>query len=165
MTESLDKYIRSAIPGRVRVRHPAIKDEETAASLRTFLQGLPGVRTIEINPRVGSLLLMWDPQKLSLEDLKALAQAALPAGQPEPAKASPSPQSPRLPAAMTGLSPFRPSRAVNRAVNRVLTGSYALLMLGLVPGFRRNLALHVLAGTAFSAFLAWHMVRYRRTLV
>ena len=38
-------------------------------------------------------------------------------------------------------------------------------MLGLVPGLRKGMALHVLAGTAFSALVIWHMVRYRRTIV
>ena len=79
MDESLDRYICSAIPGRARLRHPALKDERTAESLRTFLLGPPGVLDAKFNPRVGSLLLTWDEAKLPAGELKAMAAALLPA--------------------------------------------------------------------------------------
>lgn len=73
MTDSFENCIRSYFPGRLRARHASLKNAETVKQVKTFLAGLEGVRSVEINPRVGSLLLLWDPAKLDIEQLKALA--------------------------------------------------------------------------------------------
>ena len=85
MTDSFENCIRSYFPGRLRARHASLKNAETVKQVKTFLAGLEGVRSVEINPRVGSLLLLWDPAKLDIEQLKALASAALPEEKPVPA--------------------------------------------------------------------------------
>ena len=82
MTDSFENCIRSYFPGRLRARHASLKNAETVKQVKTFLAGLEGVRSVEINPRVGSLLLLWDPAKLDIEQLKALASAALPEEKP-----------------------------------------------------------------------------------
>ena len=164
MTDSFENCFRSYFPGRLRARHASLKNAETVKQVKTFLAGLEGVRSVEINPRVGSLLLLWDPAKLDIEQLKALASAALPEEKPVPAKSAATRQ--RAPAKgfqIGDLNPFHGSKFVNLA----MTATYALTLLGLVPGIGPGgkMALHVASGVAFTAFLAWHLIRYRSTVI
>ena len=158
MTDSFENCIRSYFPGRLRARHASLKNAETVKQVKTFLAGLEGVRSVEINPR--------DPAKLDIEQLKALASAALPEEKPVPAKSAATRQ--RAPAKgfqIGDLNPFHGSKFVNQNVNRAMTATYALTLLGLVPGIGPGgkMALHVASGVAFTAFLAWHLIRYRST--
>ena len=126
MTDSFENCIRSYFPGRLRARHASLKNAETVKQVKTFLAGLEGVRSVEINPRVGSLLLLWDPAKLDIEQLKALASAALPEEKPVPAKSAATRQ--RAPAKgfqIGDLNPFHGSKFVNQNVNRAMTATYA----------------------------------------
>lgn len=153
--DPLAPYIRSLAPGRLRLRHPALRGEKAASGLETFLRGTDGVIAADVNRRVGSLLLLWDPEKLDLGTLRSLAQAALPAlpSEPVPRRAS------------SGLSPFHASASVNRMVNRGMAVSYAAVLLSILPGMRgRMVALHVGSGVFFTALLLWHMIRYRKTV-
>ena len=53
----MEECIRSIAPGRIRVRHDALKDAELAERVRGFLETKEGVRSASVNPRTGSLLL------------------------------------------------------------------------------------------------------------
>ena len=48
------KYVRSFMDGRVRVRHPALRDAAIAGKARAALLRVDGVRDIELNPLSGS---------------------------------------------------------------------------------------------------------------
>lgn len=152
--DPLAPYIRSYIPGRIRIRHPALKSEAAEAAVRGFLEKMEGVTGLELNRRVGSLLLTWDPAKLDIEQLRAMALFCLPAEKKEEKKEC----------LLASLSPLRGAKAVNRMVNRSMTVSYLLLLASLVPGIRAGRAIHTAAGIAFTAALAWHMTRYRKTV-
>ncbi len=67
----MEECIRSVSPGRVRVRHDALKNIEHAEKVQLFLEGKEGVRSAAVNPRTGSLLLEYDPARL--EPLHLLA--------------------------------------------------------------------------------------------
>lgn len=73
MTDAIDQYVTSLVNGRARLRHPALKglDAETSESLRQAALAIEGVLDVTVNPRVGSLLAVWDPQVVGVEDLKA----------------------------------------------------------------------------------------------
>lgn len=60
--ESLTASVRSFIPGRLRLRHPALTalSDDLAEGLVTWLKTKPGMTEVALNPRVGSLLLCWD---------------------------------------------------------------------------------------------------------
>ena len=47
------KYVRSFMDGRVRVRHPALRDAAIAGKARAALLRVDGVRDIELNPLSG----------------------------------------------------------------------------------------------------------------
>ena len=61
-TESLLASVRSFVPGRLRLRHPALAElsDDLAEGLVAWLKTKPGMTDVTLNPRVGSLLLRWD---------------------------------------------------------------------------------------------------------
>lgn len=84
MNSDLLQYVRSYVKGRIRIRHPQLKgltaDEiESLVAAATLVEG---VKSLEVNPRVGSLLLYWDDSVVSLETLLQMAQWWLPTAMP-----------------------------------------------------------------------------------
>ncbi len=71
MMEELKKYIRSYVPGRLRLRHPGLKnlDVETMSLITSTVTSAAGITGCTINPEVGSLLLTWDRKALTEADL------------------------------------------------------------------------------------------------
>lgn len=61
-TESLLASVRSFVPGRLRLRHPALAElsDDLAEGLVSWLKTKPGMKDVTLNRRVGSLLLLWD---------------------------------------------------------------------------------------------------------
>ena len=68
----IESCITSFVDGRVRLRHPSLKRAEDAELVRGFLASLPGILRVTVNSRTGSLLLEYDPDQISREDLLAL---------------------------------------------------------------------------------------------
>lgn len=60
--ESLTASVRSFVPGRLRLRHPALTalSDDLAEGLVAWLKTKAGMTEVTLNPRVGSLLLCWD---------------------------------------------------------------------------------------------------------
>lgn len=54
------RYVRSFLPGRVRLRHPALQREAVAAQARECMLAVPGVRSVDINTLSGSVLLCYE---------------------------------------------------------------------------------------------------------
>jgi hypothetical protein len=62
--------LRHAIPGRVRLRFPALRgDAVLSREVQKQLAALPVVRRVEVNPLTGSVLVLYDPA-----DSAAIAQ-------------------------------------------------------------------------------------------
>ena len=74
-TLGFDKYIRSFMDGRVRLRHPALQDRQVAALAQQGIAAIPGVRQVEVNPLSGSALLLYDSSRLSRERLMEMGVA------------------------------------------------------------------------------------------
>lgn len=72
-TESLLASVRSFVPGRLRLRHSALAElsDDLADGLVAWLKTKPGMTEVTLNPRVGSLLLLWDESQAdwTFEDL------------------------------------------------------------------------------------------------
>ena len=68
------------VPGRLRVKCDRLRREPAAlAAAYRRLQGMTGVRTISANRLTGSLLVTYDPNLLSLPDLRqALRRCGFP---------------------------------------------------------------------------------------
>lgn len=82
MTAENTSWIRSAIPGRIRTRLPAMvgMDDATAQLIIDQVKTIECVSSMQINPRTGSALILWDRDAMSAEDmletLKGLATLA-----------------------------------------------------------------------------------------
>jgi hypothetical protein len=130
-----------AIPGRVRVRlERSLRSAELLRDLVEALSEVEGVRRVQANPATGSLLLLYDPELLTLDQLLLAADAAniavvLPGDQshqPEP----------------DDLTPL--ARGINSAFGRLNRALFAftggkldvrtVLPLGLAAGSLRQIA-------------------------
>ena len=71
MLDEVKQYIRSYVPGRLRLRHPGLKgiDADTEKLIVETVTSASGITGCTINPEVGSLLLTWDRHALTKEDL------------------------------------------------------------------------------------------------
>jgi len=59
-----------AIDGRLRVRLPELRgDRRAAARLRRELRALSGVSTVDANPLTGSVLVEYDADRLSTDEV------------------------------------------------------------------------------------------------
>lgn len=146
----LDGMITSFIDGRVRVRHSALKKPATAARAHEMLMKTPGVFKAEINTQTGSLLLEYDPKRLSRADLMQLAED-MKAGIAE------DDEEPALPVARRLLTPPQVRHLINR-------GMIATLGLSVGFGLAGRMGLHVALGWGFLALNALHLHRYRRCI-
>lgn len=130
--------IVSSVPGRIRIRHPRLRDVAWAEAARQRVAALPGLEAVS-NPQTGSLLATFDPARVSEERVVELLGLPAPAG----AGADPAPSgSWRLPA--------RPLE----------TGLLATLGLTVAAGFLKWKWLHVAAGLALCGFVGAHVVRF-----
>ena len=73
--------ITSFIPGRIRIRHAALKDPETASSLAAGLNSHPGVNRAIANPVTGGLLIEYDPASVDMESARQALKAIAPEGE------------------------------------------------------------------------------------
>lgn len=186
--ENVMQAVRSFYPGRLRLRHAALQglDAETIEFVRQWLCSERPSLELEINPRVGSMLLQWDPAVLNL-DLDELAQQA--AGMLITASSmgmigekqnGTSAKRDRLEperlaegltqAGEAGLDMLakiiapdvsKGGRAKRVAQNRLMLGVLGISVASLAGGGSRA---HVYFGTAFMILLGVHLWQHRRVL-
>jgi len=62
--------IRHSIPGRMRVRVEAVReDRERAAALERWIEGRPGVTAVEAKPITGSVIVLYDQEIVALPEI------------------------------------------------------------------------------------------------
>lgn len=144
----IESCITSFVDGRVRLRHPSLKRPEDAEQVRAFLASLPGMLRVAVNSRTGSLLLEYDPARISRDDLLSLAGqwADFASAKDEEAK----PRKRRIDRA-------KAIRFTNRGMLATLAASLAFGLAGRERG-------HVVAGGMFLLFNLAHLYTYRKTL-
>lgn len=163
-------FIRSYVPGRLRLRYPGLigLEGETLEALTSTVKSAPGITGCTVNPKVGSLLLTWDAEKLTQEDLLGYLQFWA-AFLPEDALEAPSHAEHR---AMSGalsetvltqmqkLFACKGSAAkCHRQLENRLT---ALFGVATMASLLKGASLHAQIGTVFAAMLAWHLWKRRR---
>ena len=67
--------IASFYDGRVRIRMEALRNPANMVMVENFIKGQDGVLEIVANPRTGSLLVLYDPEKIPRDTLLSAAQA------------------------------------------------------------------------------------------
>ena len=149
--------IASSIPGRLRLRHPALRDHGRLARLGALVNTWPGIGGVTTNPAAGSLVATYDPTVLSEPESRRRAEAAVaalvPAAKPRPAKA-----------AVTGPARrprMTPARA-NRIAKPVMLASLAVSLALAAAGAKRA---HILTGIGFLHALGVHLWVQRRNLL
>ncbi len=70
----IENYVTSFVDGRIRFRHPILKDSQIVEQIGELLQNVPGVVSLKHNERTGSLLLEYDQDTLDKETLLNLMQ-------------------------------------------------------------------------------------------
>lgn len=142
--------ITSFIDGRVRLRHPALKHAETADLVAASLGAVDGVTEVKANHRTGSLLLFYDPEELSRERLRELAEQG----------AAVLVQTPSAGKERDVLSCVL-GRRVTRMVDRAMLVSLLVCLGGLAAG---SGVVHRVAGAVFTAAGLQHLAAHRKAL-
>lgn len=135
--------IVSAIPGRIRVRLPQLRDAARLERLRAMLAADAAVHECETNPAAGSLLLHYDAAKVAPEIMEALVDAAV-----DDELAAPRPDTAKI--------------RLNRHAKRGMLLSLALSLAFAAAGKKRW---HTLSGGLFLVGLGLHLAIHRRRLL
>lgn len=171
MIDPVLPFVRSYVPGRLRLRHPGLvglEDQEIQALTQT-VKSAPGITDCVVNSRVGSLLLTWDAEKLSEKDLLGYLEfwsAFLPDKAFEVASQSED-SGAKVPLAKSFLDKLQvllsgkgsPAKRRRQLENRLT----AVLAVATLASLFRGASLHAKIGSAFFAVLAWHVWKRRRT--
>lgn len=138
-------FIVSSLPGRIRVRHPALREPARLAQLEAAAVRWRGVQSAKADPRAGSLLLHYDAARLERRGLEARLEAA----------------ARRLVPAAGRHAPSTRVR-INRLAKRGMLAGLGASLLFAAAGAKR---LHIVTGGFFLAGLAAHLAVHRRHLL
>ncbi len=154
---SVFECVPSFIEGRIRLRHPALRDPDLMAAAGTYLENIDGVTAVQRNASAGSLLIFYDPGKLGRDDVTAyLEQGA------EILGATAGAQNDQV-AGGPGRSGKKKLPALNsrKITNRVMLGSLLCSLAGIAFGAK---TLHTVAGGVFALACLKHTVAHRKAL-
>jgi hypothetical protein len=138
-----------ASAGRIRFRDEALMVAEVAYAIRDSLLEVKGVVQVEVNKRIGSILVLYDRSKTSGENiLKRIAESL--GVDVERVKD-------RARSAQKALTSAKGRRYVKRGMMASMAGA-----LGVVAFSEKW---HVAAGAVFVPLLALHMYQNKKTLM
>ncbi len=159
----MEQYIVSFTDGRVRLRHPILHDAELGAEIAQFIQAIPGMEKVEHKALTGSLLIIYDPEQLTLEELTGLlaqGEEWLNEHAPQHAEAIAAEQVQKGSCIHFTL-PSLSTANKRKVLKRSMALSMLLTVGSLVIGGSR---LHVAAGSALALFALEHVWQRRRAL-
>jgi len=148
---SVLEHVTSFTDGRVRLRHPALKDLRFSEMVTAAVTSVEGIRSADVNPRTGSLLITYDSAAISRGQLAAMAEAGLAF---LPAEEKPEPVRKRAAQAVL-------SRRATKAANRLMLLSFLASMGGICAGLG---GVHRIAGLVFALAGLQHVAAHRKTL-
>lgn len=151
--------IVASTPGRLRLRHAALRQPDTLERLAAKLRAHPEVTLVEPKPQAASLVLYYDTaqwsEAQSHQRVGTIAASVLP-----------------RPAGTQGTAPaskMRPARTdkdqrlkANRWAKRTMLGSLAVSMALALQGAKRG---HALTGLVFLHALGLHLWVHRRNIL
>ena len=166
--------VTSFVDGRVRLRHPALKDKATAELVCTVVGGVDGISAVQANPVTGSLLIYYDAEKLTREQLLELAEqgAAFVPGMNEEAAPFDAAEgnaeqdgAPRKACAVKApvdeLLGFLTRRSTTKFIDRAMLVSLIASLAALPLGSR---TVHTAAGGVFVGGVLQHLLAHRKAL-
>ena len=168
---SIVDCITSFVDGRVRLRHPALKDKDTADLVCTVVGGVEGITAVQANPLTGSLLIYYDAEKLTREQLLELAEqgaAFIPGLNDEEAASAETAEGEAAPrkackvcAPVDKVLQLLTGRGTTKFVNRAMLVSLIASLAALPLG---NRAVHTAAGGVFVSGVLQHLIAHRKSL-
>ncbi len=165
--------IVSHVPGRLRLRHPALGRADVNAEVAAAIAAAAGVVSVTGNPRTAGVLVLYDAAALAPDRVEDLVRAGLAAvegaeadGPPVEVAHTETPKRSRIeaaePAERSARSRFATAyRRVRVPVNLAMLATLGGSLLALGIGRKAHAAL----GVAHLGVLALHLVQYRRRLV
>ena len=161
-------HITSLVDGRVRLRHSALKDAATAELVCSVVGAVEGITSVQSNTRTGSLLIYYDAEKLTREQLLELAEqgaAFVPGLNGEAAPAEPAEGAPRkvckVCAPVEELLGFLTRRSTTKFIDRAMLVSLIASLAALPAGSR---TVHASDGGVFLSGLLQHLIAHRKAL-
>lgn len=140
--------IASFIDGRVRVRSKALKEAPVMQSMQEAVAAQDGILEVTVNLKTGSLLVRYDPKRISREQL-AMAASILEEHERE-----------GLDAASRNICAPGGKKRFRQRENALLGGLYLLTLLGGLTGTR----VHVVSGALLTLLVGKHLYDRRRCL-
>ncbi len=141
--------IASSTPGRIRLRHPSLRDPQRSERLPLQVARWRHVREVRANPQAGSLIVRYDNEKLNDASLARRLESSITKLGATPLK---------LPAKPGGTTRVQ----ANRWAKRGMLGSLAVSLVLAAAGQKRW---HALSGGGFLASLAVHLWVHRRHIL
>ena len=168
---SIVDCITSFVDGRVRLRHPALKDKATAELVTAVVGGVDGITAVQANPVTGSLLIYYDAEKLTREQLLELAEQGAafipglnededPAAETAEGEAAPR-KACKVCAPVDEVLQLLTGRGTTKFVNRAMLVSLIASLAALPLG---NRAVHTAAGGVFVGGVLQHLIAHRKAL-
>ncbi|CCH50186.1 HMA2 domain-containing protein [Pseudodesulfovibrio piezophilus] len=134
--------------GRIRFRNEALKVADFGYKVRDSLLEVKGVIQVQVNKRVGSILILFDKTKITAENILTKIAEGLGIDMN------------KVKANMASAQKTLNGRKARRYVKRGLAASL-IAAIGIVYYSERW---HVVAGSAFLSLLGMHIYQNRRTL-
>jgi len=160
--------VASSLPGRIRLRHAALRNPDRLARLQRIIGDWPQVRAVSVNEKAGSLLVSYDAVALRENDCARRCEAAFAAVLPARSEVPPARAAHAVSEARPRASTPSPARSgaprvrANRMAKRAMLASLAASMLLAAMGAKRW---HIGTGIAFLHALGVHLWVHRRNLV
>lgn len=150
----------SRLPGRLRLRHDWLRRTDDNHAFRATLAGWEGVLSTEGNAATGGVLVLYDPARLAPSDMETRVSACL--AEMIGTAAPPSPAA-------------KPARNLRRSklqgvlddgdIHRVVKIGMMATMGGSLLALAASKKFHAALGGLHLAFLAFHLVKYRKKLL
>jgi copper chaperone CopZ len=71
----MNHYIHH-VPGRLRIKSPLLKDSQNQDGAKALLDRLPGILSAEFNPTTGSVVVLFDSQRVQANRISGEFQRA-----------------------------------------------------------------------------------------
>lgn len=152
--------LASLLHGRLRVRDEGLKRDELADQVTDALLADPGVSTAEVNPRVGSLLVVYDAAQVGTERVLEMISSVLGPVEGAEQEAGEA-QKPFSRACCGGMSLSIPPAVRRKVVNLGMLASLALSVAAAIFDFKK---LHIFAGIVFLALFGDHFFQRREAM-
>ncbi len=151
--------IVASTPGRLRLRHPALRQTDVLERLTAKLRAHPEVLEVEPRPQAASLVLHYDTARWSEAQSHQRVGSIAASVLPRPNPATPGAARKSHPAALLDK---KQRLVANRWAKRSMLGSLALSLLLAAQGAKRG---HTLTGLLFLHALGLHLWVHRRNLL